>query len=378
VLSGALLLLSFSTISAFGSWSPLASMMVVVRLGWSTLVWFWIMRSVSRNRDALLTLVRAYQVSVLVSAIVAVLGDTGVGFTTTEYEDRQAAFTLHPNELMNFLVAGFFFFLIPIVIPRQGAWPQRATFWWGGALVMIVLGIFATGSTSALIAVGVAAVVVAVVAAVAGAGPTRRRRSPVATLLLVGATVAGAFALATSDLPMVERLSGYSDGSSGLDDSVETRKQANAEILQEFDRYLIVGTGPYFAGGAADSFAVSQYSGSGPVRTGVHNMQLKILQESGLIALIGLWIIILAVGRQAYRLVISTKGTSSYPLALAMLGSLVAVVTSAQTGPVAYARFFWLPFALIGCLWAVRRQELAHREPGNDPSTPQARVSGCG
>jgi hypothetical protein len=27
-------------------------------------------------------------------------------------------------------------------------------------------------------------------------------------------------------------------------------------------------------------------------------------------------------------------------------------------GPVAYARHFWLPFALIGCLWSVRRREL--------------------
>jgi hypothetical protein len=376
VLAGALLMLTFGTISAFGSWSPLASMMVIVRMGWSTLVWFWIMRSVCRDRDALHSLIYAYQVSVMISAVVGVLGENGVAFSSGDFGDRQPGFTYHPGELMNFLVTGFFFFLVPLVIPKSGVWPERATLAWAGAVVVIVLGIFATGSTSALVALGVAVVVVAVVATMAGSAPSRHRRSPIATMVLVAAAVVGMIVLATSDEPIIERLSGYADGSSGLDDSLESREVANAAIIEELDRYLIVGIGPFFAGGAADSVAMSQYGAGGAIHNGVHNMQLKMVYEFGLIALVGLWVIIIATLRQAYKLVISTKGTALYPVALAMLGSVVAAVTSSQFGPTSYARHFWLPFALVSCLWAVRRQELAHPPEGNDPSTLTPAVSG--
>jgi hypothetical protein len=87
-------------------------------------------------------------------------------------------------------------------------------------------------------------------------------------------------------------------------------------------------------------------------------MWLKTLYESGLISLVGLWIIIGATARQAYRLVLATRNTALYPVALACVGSLTCAVVSSQFGPTAYARHFWLPFALISGLWAVRRHEL--------------------
>jgi hypothetical protein len=358
VLVGAMLMLTFGTLSAFASWNPLASMLVIARMAWSTLVWFWIMRAACADRSALSSLIGAYQVSVIISAIVAVLAENGVAFTSTEFGDRQPAFTYHPGELMNFLVSGFFFFLIPIFVPARGGWPQRATVWWSIAVVIVVLGIFATGSTSALIALGVATIVVAAVAILAGSAPTRRRRSPGATLLFAAAIVAGAMALFASDAPIVERLNGYSEGS--LDDSLESRATANSKIIENLDRYLVVGIGPYFPGGAGD-LATSQFGGGGEAHNGVHNMPLKMLYEYGLIAVVGLWIIILATLRQAYKLVISTKGSELYPVALALLGSLVAAVTSSMFGPTNYARHYWLPFALIGCLWALRRRELSER-----------------
>ena len=84
----------------------------------------------------------------------------------------------------------------------------------------------------------------------------------------------------------------------------------------------------------------------------------------------GLWIthIIYATGRQAVRLVVVSRGTALFGASLALLGGFVAVNVSAMFGPTAYARHFWLPFAMIGCLWTVRRREL-------DQSAAEARAA---
>lgn len=368
VLAGSLLLLTFETISAFHSWAPLASMMVTIRMGWTTLVWFWIIRTVARDRAAYMSLIRAYQVSVVISAIAALLGYYGIAFVTTDWGDRQAGLTYHPGELMNFLISGFFFFVLPGIIPDKGAWPQRSTLRWGALVVLMALAIFTTGSTSALVAIAAAALAIGAVAMIAGSSPSRSRRSPIATLLLVALIAVGMFALATSDSPIIERLSGYSDGTSGLDKSVAAREERNSAILNEFDHYLIVGIGPFFAGGGGSSVAESQVGAGGVIHNGVHNMWLKTMYESGFLSLIGLWIIIAASYRQAYRLVLSTKGTALYPVALACVGSLTCAVVSSQFGPTSYARHFWLPFALISGLWAVRRRELDEMRSAASPS----------
>lgn len=354
VFVGALLLLTFETISALESWAPLASMMVVIRMGWTTLLWFWLVRTVARDRQTYLSLIRAYQVSVVISAVAGLLGYYGVAFVSTDWGDRQAALTYHPGEFMNFMISGFWFFLMPVIIPERGAWPQRSNLWWGLSIPLLALAIFATGSTSALLALGASVLAVGGVALVAGSGRSRRR-SPIATLALVAAAAAGMFALGTSNAPIVERLSG---DTTGLDNSVAAREKANSAIVDEFDHYLVVGIGPFFASGAGSSVAESQVGAGGVIHNGVHNMWLKTLYESGLVSLIGLLIIIGATARQAYRLVLATRGTSLYPIALACVGSLTCAVVSSQFGPTAYARHFWLPFALISGLWAVRRHEL--------------------
>jgi hypothetical protein len=354
VLAGALLMLTFETISAFQAWAPLASMAVVVRMGWTTLLWFWLVRTVARDRAAYMSLIHAYQVSVVFSAIAALLGYYGVAFVSTNWGDRQAALTSHPGELMNFLISGFYFFLMPAIVPKEGAWPQRSNLAWGLSIPLLAWAIFTTGSTSALVALTAGALAMGGVALVAGSGQARRR-SPIATLAVIAAFLVGMFALASSDAPIMERLTGETKG---LDTSVAAREQRNSDIMNNFDQYLVVGIGPFLASGAGSSVAESTVGAGGVQHNGVHNMWLKVLYESGLISLVGLLIIIGATACQAYRLVLATKRTELYPVALACLGSLTCAVVSSQFGPTNYARHFWLPFALISGLWAVRRREL--------------------
>jgi O-antigen ligase len=358
-LAGVLVVITGATLSSFGSWYPVSSMMVVARLAWSSLIWFWILRSVCRDREALMSLIHAWRITILASAIIALLGEyAGVQFNPEDFgQGRQAGLTFHPGELMNFLIAGLFLFLIPVFVPTRRSTHRFATAWWLVGSAVVTLAIFSTGSTSGLLAITVALLATFATASYAGRSGLGRRRTPLMTMSLLAGAALALTALMGSDLAIAERLSGYGDGSSNLEDSIASRTDVNEQILGDFDQYILVGVGPYFYGGAAESLV----GGGGATETdygNIHNMYLKLLYESGLPALVGLWIVIYAVGRQGVRLVVACRGTDLYQVSLILVGGFVAVNTSSMFGPVAYARHFWLPFALIGCLWSVRRREL--------------------
>jgi O-Antigen ligase len=357
--AGLLLIVTGATLSSFGSWSPLSSMMVVARLIWTTLIWFWVLRSVCRDRDAFNALMWAWRCTILISSVIALLGEyVGIRFNTQDFgQGRQAGLTFHPGELMNFLIAGFFLFVIPVFVPGRPTTHRFSTGWWLAGTAVVMLAIFSTGSTSAILAVSAGVLVVIAVTLYSGRSGLGRRRSPLVTLSVLALMAVSFMVLMSSDLAIAERLTSYGEGSGNLGASVDTRTETNEAILADFDKFLLVGVGPTFFGGAAESL-VGGSGGSGTEYGNIHNMHLKLLYESGLPALVGLWLIIYTVGRQAYRLVVVNRGTELYQSSLILLGTFVAVNVSAMFGPTAYARHFWLPFAMIGCLWSVRRREL--------------------
>src|SRR5690606_7091769 len=118
----------------------------------------------------------------------------------------RAALTFHPGGLMAVLTAGFVLIAVPVVVRSGGHRHRFATLGWVVGVVVMTLGIFATGSTSAIVAL--AAALVAVIAVVMYTGRVRsgRRRNPVAGMLLFAGAVAGVVMLFTSDMPVTERL----------------------------------------------------------------------------------------------------------------------------------------------------------------------------
>jgi O-Antigen ligase len=376
-IAGIVIVITGATLSSFGSWAPMSSMMVVIRLAWSSLVWFWILRSICPDREALFSLLKAWRFTILVSAVVALLGEyAGVSFNSVDFGGRQAGLTFHPGELMNFLIGGLFLFLVPVFWPPRQSTRRFATAWWVLGTVVVMLAIFSTGSTSALLAIAIAGFVVLAASMYAGQSGVRRRSTPLVPMALAACAIAGLAVLLSSDLAIAERLTSYNDGGD-LDESIASRTSVNEAILGDFDKYLVIGVGPAFFGGAAENLVSNQ--GRGAAEYGnIHNMQLKMLYEAGFPALVGLWTIMLAVGRQAFRLVVATRRTALYPVSLMLLAGFVAVNTSSLFGPTAYARHYWLPFAMIGCLWTVRRRELheATRRNGvaptaGGPATPR-------
>jgi O-antigen ligase len=155
---------------------------------------------------------------------------------------------------------------------------------------------------------------------------------------------------------VVERLNLFREGDSGVEQSINARSDRNALVTSKFDEFLVVGLGfTYETAGAdndttvLDNPAVRNY--------GVHNMHLGLLYQAGLAAVVGVLLILTTALRQLMGL-LRRADTELYLTTLALIGSFTAVNVNAMFQPTSFDRFYWMPVALTGCLWSIRRNEL--------------------
>jgi hypothetical protein len=80
-------------------------------------------------------------------------------------------------------------------------------------------------------------------------------------------------------------------------------------------------------------------------------------------------IVLIAACRQLAALLRRTDA-ELYLIALALVGCLTAVITTSIFQPTAFDRFFWMPVAMTGCLWSVRRRELRNAATSSAPRVP--------
>lgn len=367
-LVGSLLLLTGGALSSLWALDPTGSMMSVVRFGWLTLAWFWLLRAVSPDRTNLVWLVRGYRVTVLVSGVVAFLGFLGLIQLSNgpSWENRQAAFYGHSNQLAAVLAIGLPFCLLDIRrADAPDRPPRRARRLVTSGLVLV--GIGATGSITGLLGGVVALAVMGLIWVV-----TNRRRwvHPLRAMALLVVITVALVAFARSSSPVLDRLTRWASGDAYVRGSVETRDDY---VLSNLGERLLVGTGLDQLA-SVDRADLSYVPDDAPTG-GVHNMYLKLVDEAGVPAFCGLLILVLATLRRGWRLVLHTRGTEMHPLATALFASLVTANVVAQFQPLAWERFFWLPIALVGVMWAVCRHELD--QPQNQPIALQPIALRC-
>jgi O-antigen ligase len=352
VVLATIVFLTAGVISAFQSWDSGYSITVVLRFAWVTLGWFWVLRSVAVDRAALRKLFGAWRVMLLLNSAVAVLGQLGIAqFGPTHGSGRQTAFFDEPNNLAGLLVIG-----LPVVLlglPRSeepGLVRGRELVSRGMPTLLVGYAVAATGSMSAFLAAFAGgATIVASLALVSRPVRPRGRRSPLLPLVVLLAVAVGLAGLASSDLPVVERFTEYRAGDAYVRGSVGSRSARNEQVIERFDELLVVGTG---FGGFNPNDREEVEAG------GAHNMLVLTVLQTGLPGLIGLLLLLLFTLRNCLRVMVSTRGTQLFVVAVCLLASLVIANTFAMFQPLLYQRLYWLPVGMIGALWSLRRQEL--------------------
>jgi O-antigen ligase len=353
VLVGVLLLLTSGVLSSLWSLNPALSMASLLRFLWTTMVWLWLMRAVCRTRVELLHLVRGFKITLLISCGAALAGQFGlVAMAADNWERRQQGFYAHPNDLAGLFAVGLPFVLLSV--PSQAGadrndWLRRLAF-----VGLLAFCITTTGSMTGIASMALGAMVFGFFRA-SRFGTSGVWRHPLRTSLLAIVCVFGLVALAGSDLPALERLTRLMQGDSYVQGSVEARSDLNQFVIENFDDYLVIGTGPSVGEVSPDSdlgYAVSTTASGG-----VHNLYLKTLLEFGLVGLVGLLVILVTLARRCARLVRPPSHPDTQALAAACLGSMSAALAFGFFSPIAYQRYFWLPMGFIGVVWAIERHD---------------------
>ena len=352
VLVGVLLLLTSGVVSSLWSLDPALSMASLLRFLWTTMVWLWLMRAVCPTRAELLYLIRGFKLTLLISCGAAMAGQLGfVELAADNWERRQQGFYAHPNDLAGLFAVGLPFVLL--AVPSQPGqrydWLRRL-----GFVGLVAFCITTTGSMTGIASMALGGMVFATFRA-SRFGKAQAWRYPLRTSVLAVACVAGLVALAGSDLPALERLTRLRQGDSYVQSSVEARSDLNAYVLENFDDYLVIGTGPSV--GEVSPKSDLGYAVSTTASGGVHNLYLKTLLEFGLLGLVGLLVILTTLFRRCARLTKPPSHPDTQAMAAACLGSLAAAMAFGFFSPIAYQRYFWLPAGFIGVLWAVERHD---------------------
>lgn len=349
VFVGTIVLLTAGTVSAFNSLDPGASIATTLRFGWITVIWFWVLRTVCRDRAALRSLLQGWRILILLSAVVAVVSHLGlVSWTVDNAENRQTGFFGHPNDLGGLLAVGLPILLLglPQVPGRRRSTEVAAR---AAPCALVLYAISTTGSMSALLAAAAGVSVVALATWFFGSPAQHRPMNPLAVMVLGSLALVAATLLATSDLPVVERFTRYSEGDVQVQSSVQSRDERNTQVIARFDESLVIGRG---------------FDGHDPADPGeaeaasAHNMFLRMLFQTGLPGVLGLFAILLFSLHHAARLLRNLRDDPLRASCLALLGALVTANTFAMFQPTEFQRYYWLPVALIGCLWALRKGEL--------------------
>lgn len=325
------------------SLDPAGSALVLTRIWYITIVWFWTVRTSTNSLRSFRQLLLAAVAGAVVNAGIGIVQDlTGANAVAPTW-GRSLGMSDHFNDLG--LSVGS---MVPLVVTwrRVGAsharWNLRRIF----ALLVLLGGLGASGSISAVGATLVGTTVAVLAPRIVD--PHRRRRRSVVPMVMIAAVVMLVVS-GVVDLSVQDRFSDLATGSSPTSESAESRAQQSEVAFDRIIQSPFVGVGLDLESGTVD------YGGQ---RNKVHNFYVRVTYEAGLLGLLGIGLILFMVCRQTFQLLLLTRAGPSAWIPTGLLGSLAMVLTAAVVGAVQYGRTFWLPMALVSALYGLARAGL--------------------
>lgn len=340
-------------LSTFGASEPIKSGAVVARIFVLTVLWFWLGAVVLTRRAHVQRATTLWLLSAALTGAAGVLqllaGDVIPG--TDPVFGRSTGFTGQPNELGGITAIAF----IPAVTmaTRSGlSGAQRV----GSLLVLglITGGLIASGSVGALLAVGAATFIwfalqrPSLAAWVVFAG--------IATAV-IGFTTVQQLRGAPTPIDRLNRVTSPSatatPGSGSLDSRISIYRVAASRIADD-----------PFVGVGLDLVSTTKPFGIVSYEYDVHNLVIGTWYKSGLFGLVGMLVTLAAILRAGWVALIRSRSEDEYREVAGLMSAVVAFVVFSMSEPILFARYGWVPSALILAFRAV--QERRH-EPAVSP-----------
>jgi hypothetical protein len=343
ILVGLVLISAGGLIATFArSFDPAGSALALARVWYITVVWFWTIRSATTSVRTYRRLLLAAIVGAVVHAFVGIVQDVTGANAGAPGWGRSTGWSDHFGDLA--ISVGS---MIPIVTVwrQEGQRRRRGDVLRVIALLVLIGGLASSGSISPVGAVIVGTMIAVFVPRLAAPGVRRRRRLAVPIILAIA--VIGVLATGSLDLSVQTRFTELTTGSNAaVTASAESRAVQTQIATADIIGSPVVGVGLDVRSGMVE------HDGE---RNSVHNFYMRLLYEAGILALLGLLLILVLMGHQAWQLVIVTRNTTLIWLPSALLGCFVMVLVSAFFGPVLYGRISWLPMGLISGLYGIAR-----------------------
>jgi O-antigen ligase len=361
---GVLLFALGGVLSSAEAVSASESVLIVVRMLYLTLIWFWLGTVVLETRAHVHAALVAWVCSAALSSSGAVIqffyGDVIPGGTVAF--GRMTGFTGHFNILGGLAATAF----VPALMLAVDS-PRRRTRVLGtAAAALIGIGLLLSGSVGGLLAASVATMVW-----LALRGVSMRILVSGAVLLASALVLMSAAGSTDSPSPLdrIKRVTSAEQASAGTGGTIYSRIEGYAEAWSRIADQPFVGIGL----DPATSFEVL-----GEDRT-VHNLVLGPWFTAGILGLVGILMLVGGAIVTGLR-VLKNSPPSQRPETAALLAALAAFVQHGMGEPILFVRYGWFPTALLIALNAqrvrsrVRVQEHASvRPPAAQYSLSEAR-----
>lgn len=323
-------------ISSLGAASPNASAMVVIRMLYLTLVWFWLGTMVLQTRAHVHIALAAWVGSAALSSGGAVaqffLGDVipGGGLAW----GRMTGFTTHWNQLGGLTATAF----VPALMIAVDS-PKKSMRLFGmGAIALISAGLLLSGSVGGLLAASGATVLW-----LALRGMSLRLVIGIGAVVATGLVLMSSTGTTESPSPVhrILRVTSAEEAQKGTGGTIFTRLEGWSDAWARIREQPIVGVGL----DEASTIAFTEKA--------VHNMLLGPWFTAGVLGLVGIVVMIGgSLGAAAYVLRSAPLGLRSETAAI--VAALVGFVQFGMGEPILYVRYGWFPTALLIALRAQR------------------------
>jgi O-antigen ligase len=335
LLAGILIFTIGGLISSFDSETPIHSIGVIVRLLYLTVVWFWlgtvVLRRIEHVRNAIVLWVSSAALSGFGAVIQLVAGDVIPGGHVNW--DRMTGFTQHVSDLGGVTSAAFVPALMLTVVLAKTSLRMVLG---GSLLILVAAGLLLSGSIGSVLAA------LAATALWFGVQPTRASRV-VAVLAVAAAAFAFYSAQNAPDRPSaIQRILRF--GSASPDDPNRTlndRLEIYGVAVKRIEQNPVIGVG-------LDQVAAT------PKGEEVHNIVLGTWFSTGLLGLIGLFLVFLVAARTAWATTLAADSADERALAFALVCAFAAFIVFLMSEPALYTRYGWVSAALLFALRSVQ------------------------